>query len=79
MAVPLQNLCQLRHRRRLLNQLGEMVGVVEVFEITSDSHNGSVGVRITTRTYHACYIFAINLWEFEFHEDNINYFSLISF
>lgn len=55
-----------------------MVGVIEVFEVTSDSHNGSIGVRIATRAYHSCYIFTIDLWEFELHEDNINCFSLIS-
>lgn len=78
MAVSLQNLCQFRHRRGLLDQLGEMVGIIEVFEVTSDSHNGSVGVRIAARAYHSCYIFAIDLWEFELHKDNINCFSLIS-
>lgn len=55
-----------------------MVRVIEVFEVTSDSHNGSIGVRIATRAYHSRYIFAIDLWEFELHEDNINCFSLIS-
>lgn len=79
MTVSLQNLCQFGHRRRFLDQLGEMVRVVEVFEVTSDSHNWSIRVRIAACTYHACYIFAIDLWEFEFHEDNINCFYQLVF
>lgn len=56
-----------------------MMGVVKVFEITSNSHNRRVRVRVAACADHACHIFSINLRKFELHKDNVNCFSVVSF